>query len=92
MDEGLEGALKRILDDRVTVFHSTPTVYRQLFAGKASNGALQNISGGRAGRGGGAHERFELFSSAFPGCVLRERSRTVGIDGDPAALHGPRLD
>ncbi len=43
MDDGLEGALKRITDERVTVFHSTPTVFRQLFGGRGPNGALEHI-------------------------------------------------
>ncbi len=66
MDDGLDGALKRIADERVTVFHSTPTVFRQLFGGRASNGALEHIRVVVLGGEEALTSDLELFKLRFP--------------------------
>jgi amino acid adenylation domain-containing protein len=65
MDEGLDGVLKRIADERVTLFHSTPTVFRQLFGGRVSNGALGHVRAVVLGGEEALTTDLELFKRRF---------------------------
>jgi amino acid adenylation domain-containing protein len=65
LDEGWDGTLKRIIDERITVFHSTPTVFRQLFADTGSNGAFENVRAVVLGGEEAVSGDLELFKRRF---------------------------
>lgn len=65
MDDGLEGTLKRIGDERVTVFHSTPTVFRQLLGRGAPNGELEHVRAVVLGGEEALTSDLELFKLHF---------------------------
>jgi amino acid adenylation domain-containing protein len=65
LDDGLDGALTRIVDERVTVFHSTPTVFRQLFADASSIDAFRNVRVVVLGGEEAVSSDLELFKRCF---------------------------
>jgi amino acid adenylation domain-containing protein len=66
LSDGLEGALGRIGEGRVTVFHSTPTVFRQLFGSGSANGELQHVRTVVLGGEEALRSDLELFKARFP--------------------------
>jgi amino acid adenylation domain-containing protein len=64
--DGLDGALARIGDGRVTVFHSTPTVFRQLFGSASQNGELEHVRAVVLGGEEALRSDLELFKVRFP--------------------------
>jgi amino acid adenylation domain-containing protein len=65
LDDGWDGALKRIAEERVTVFHSTPTVFRQLFANAGPNAAFRDVRAVVLGGEEAISSDLELFKRCF---------------------------
>jgi amino acid adenylation domain-containing protein len=43
LEDGPEGVLRQMIDERVTVFHSTPTVFRQVFGDGSDSGEYPHV-------------------------------------------------
>ena len=65
MDEGLEGALTWIRNECVSVFHSTPTVFRQLLGSHAPGGELEHVRAVVLGGEEALTSDLELFKIRF---------------------------
>ncbi len=71
LEDGPDGVLKQIVDERVTVFHSTPTVFRQLFGDGADSGEFPHVRLVVLGGEEAVASDLELFKRRFgPATVL----------------------
>ena len=71
LEDGPEGVLKQIVDERVTIFHSTPTVFRQLFGDGIETGELSHVRLVVLGGEEATTADLELFKCRFgPATVL----------------------
>ena len=71
LEDGPDGVLRQMVDEHVTVFHSTPTVFRQLFGDGTESGEFPHIRLVVLGGEEGVASDLELFKRRFgPATVL----------------------